>query len=144
VKEISAVGLKVQALAGRIGGEQDAQRILGGVGIKAALDLLASRTAREAVDHLDAFVGAVGTLDGLLEDGLEVTLRALAILGEDQDPAIVPLRRRALRLLAEGRQPRAEMFTDPINEPAHLSVRQVPGLFGDLLHLGEERLFAAP
>ena len=68
VEEVGAVGLEVQALAGGVGGEQDAQRVLGRVGVEAALDLLAPGAAREAVDHLDALVGAVGALDGLLED----------------------------------------------------------------------------
>ncbi len=66
------------------------------IGVEAALDLLAPCAAREAVDDLDALVGAVGALDRLLEDRLQVALRALAVLGEDQDAAVVPLRRRAL------------------------------------------------
>ncbi len=93
------MGLEVQALAGGVGGEQDAQRVFRRVGVEAALDLLAPGAARQAVDHLDALVGAVGALDGLLEDGLQVALRALAVLGEDQDAAVVPLRGRALRRL---------------------------------------------
>ena len=48
---------------------------------------------------------------------LQVALRPLAVLGEDQDAAVVPLRRRALRLLAEGRQVRAEVLADPVDEP---------------------------
>ena len=68
VEEVGAVRLEVQALAGGVGGEQDAQRVLGRVGVEAALDLLAPAPAGEAVDDLDALVGAVGALDGLLED----------------------------------------------------------------------------
>ena len=102
MEEVRAVRLEVQALAGGVGGEQDAQRVLRGVGVEPALDLLAPRAAREAVDHLDALVGAVGALDGLLEDRLQVALRALAVLGEDQDAAVVPLRR--WRLSAAGRR----------------------------------------
>ena len=74
------------------------------------------RAAREAVDHLDALVGAVGALDGLLEDLLQVALRALAVLGEDQDAAVVPLRSAPLRLLAEGRQLRAKVLADPVDQ----------------------------
>ena len=125
VEEIRAVRLEVQALAGGVGGEQDAQRVLRGVGVEPALDLLAPGAAREAVDHLDALVGAIGALDRLLEDRLQVALRALAVLGEDQDAAVVPLRRRALRLLAEGRQVRAEVLADPVDQPPHLGVGQV-------------------
>ena len=144
VEEVRAVRLEVQALAGGVGREQDAQRVLRGIGVEPALDLLAPRAAREAVDHLDALVGAIGALDGLLEDRLQVALRAFAVLGEDQDAAVVPLRRRALRLLAEGRQIRAEILADPVDEPPDLGVGQVPRLLRDLLHLIEERLLAAP
>ena len=75
---------------------------------------------------------------------LQVALRALAVLGEDQDAAVVPLRRRAPRRLAEGRQVRAEVLADPVDEPADLGVGQVPRLLGDLLHPVEQRLLAAP
>ena len=43
VEEVGAVRLEVQALAGGVGGDQDAQRVLGRVGVEAALDLLAPR-----------------------------------------------------------------------------------------------------
>ena len=144
VEEVGAVRLEVQALAGGVGGEQDAQRVLRGVGVEPALDLLAPRAAREAVDHLDALVGAVGALDRLLEDRLQVALRALAVLGEDQDAPVVPFRRRALRLLAEGRQVGAQVLADPVDQTPRLGVGQVARLLGDLLHLVEQRLLAAP
>ena len=41
VEEVGAVGLEVEAFAGGVGGEQDAQGVLRGVGVEAALDLLA-------------------------------------------------------------------------------------------------------
>ena len=94
VEEVRAVGLEVEALAGGVGGEQDAQRVFGGIGVEPALDFLAPGATRQAVDDLDALVGAVGALDRLLEDRLQVALRALAVLGEDQNAAVVPLRRR--------------------------------------------------
>ena len=59
--------LEVQALAGRIGGEQDAQRVLRRVGVEPALDFLPPSAAREAVDYLDAFFGAVAAFDRLLD-----------------------------------------------------------------------------
>ena len=49
---------------------------------------------RQPRDHRDPLVGPVGPLDRLLEDRLEVALRALAVLGEDQHPPLVPRRRR--------------------------------------------------
>ena len=50
----------------------------------------------------------------------------------------------ALRRLAEGRQVRAEVLADPVDEAPRLGVGQVPRLLGDLLHLVEERLLSAP
>ena len=41
VEEVRAVGLEVQALAGGVGRDQDPQRIVGRVGVEAALDLFA-------------------------------------------------------------------------------------------------------
>jgi len=67
------------------------------------LDFLASGTSREAVDHLDAFVGTIGTFNDLLGNRLQKALRALAVLNKDQDAAVVPLRRGALRWLPKGR-----------------------------------------
>ena len=41
VEEVGAVRLEVETLARGVGGDQDAQRVLGRVGVEAALDLLA-------------------------------------------------------------------------------------------------------
>src|SRR5262249_34197872 len=67
MEKVRAVRLKVQALAGGIGGQQDAQRVLRRVGIELALDFLPASAAREAVDYLDAFFGAVAAFDRLLD-----------------------------------------------------------------------------
>jgi hypothetical protein len=146
MEEIRAVRLEVQALAGRVRGEQDTQRVLRGVGVEPALDLLASGAAREAVDHLDTLVGAVAALNRLrlLEDRFQIALRALAVFGKDQDAAVVPLRRLALCWLAVRRQFRAEIFADPIDQLPGLGIGQVPRLFGDLLHPVKKRLLPAP
>jgi HB1, ASXL, restriction endonuclease HTH domain len=144
MEEVRAMRLEVQALAGRVRGEQDAQRVLRGVGVEPALDLLASGAAREAVDHLDTLFGAVAALNRLLEDRFQIALRALAVFGKDQDAAVVPLRRLALCWLAVLRQFRAEIFADPIDQLPGLGVGQVPRLFGDLLHPVEKRLLPAP
>ena len=104
VEEVGAVGLEVQALARGVGGDQDAQRVLRRVGVEAALDLLAPRAAREPVDHLDPLVGAVGALDRLLEDLLQVALRALAVLGEDEHAPSFHFGAAPFGALPEGRQ----------------------------------------
>ena len=144
VEEVRAVRLEVQALAGGVGGKEDAQRVPGGFGVEPALDLLTAGAAREAVDHLDAPVGPLGTLDGLLEDLFQMALRAFAVLGEDQDAALVPLRRRARRPLPERRKFRAQPGADPVDEAAGLGVRQVSRPLRDLLHPVEEPLLPAP
>src|SRR5262245_51631154 len=98
------MGLEVQALACGIRRKEDAQRVFRRTRVESALDLLAPHAAREAVDDLDPLVGLVGALNRLFKDRLQVTLRALAVLGEDQNPPIIPDGRRALHLLPERRQ----------------------------------------
>jgi hypothetical protein len=93
VEEVRAMGLEIQALTGGIRGNQDPQRILRWIGVEPPLDVLATGATREPVDHLDALLRAVRLGNGLLEKILEVALRSLAALREDQDAAIVPLRR---------------------------------------------------
>ena len=80
--------LEIQALAGRVGSEKDAQRVLRRVGVEPALDFLAPRAACEPVDDLDTFLGAFAALNRLFENRLQVALRALPILAEDEDAAI--------------------------------------------------------
>ena len=125
VEEVGAVGLEVQALAGRVGRDQDAKRVLRGIGVEPALDHLAPGPARQAVDDLDALVGAIGVFNRLLQDVLQIALRPFAVLGEDQDAPQVPRGRAASRRLPEGRKLRALVFADPVDEPAGLGVRKV-------------------
>src|SRR5439155_6348680 len=75
---------------------------------------------------------------------LKVTLRALAVLGEDEDPAVVPLWRWSLGLLAERWQRLTEVVPYPVDESPSLRVGQVPVLLGNVLHVIEELLLAAP
>src|SRR5262249_8106757 len=56
-----------------------APRVLHRVGIESTLDFLAPGAAREAVDDLDACFGTFAALNRLLENDLQVTLRALAM-----------------------------------------------------------------
>src|SRR5690606_17225860 len=128
VEEVGAVRLKVQPLARGVGGEQDAQRVPGRVGIEAALDLLAAGAAGEPVDHLDTLVGSVRALDGLPENFLQVPLRAFSIFGKNQDAAVSPPGWLAPWPLAKWRKVRAEALPDPIDEAADLGIRQVAPL----------------
>jgi hypothetical protein len=60
VEEVGAGGLEVDALAGGVGGEQDAHGVVGGVGVEGALDLFAGFVAMPPWKREDALVGAVG------------------------------------------------------------------------------------
>ena len=92
VEEVGAVGLEVQPLAGGVGGDEDAQRVARGVGVEAALDLLALRPHGLPVDGLDTLLGEVGAGDGLFEHLAQVALGADDVLREDQHPGVVPAR----------------------------------------------------
>ena len=98
----------------------------------------------EAVDHLDSLVGSIAALNDLLQDGLQVALRSLAILGEDEDSAVVPARWRSGGLGAERRQARAHVLADPVDEPARLHVRLMASFVGDRLHPVEQLLLPLP
>ena len=53
VEQVPAVGLEVQALAGGVGGDQDADRVLLRVGVEGPLDLLPLGLRRRAVVDRD-------------------------------------------------------------------------------------------
>ena len=91
VEEIGAVGLEVEALAGGVGGDQDAQGVAGQVGVEAALELLSLRPHGLPVDGLNAVLGEVGPGDGLFEhrsEGAEVAGRVEAP-GADCTPRLL-------------------------------------------------------
>jgi len=138
------VRLEVQALARGVRGDEDPQRVLLGIRVEPTLDLLALGPGREAVDDLDALLGEVSPLDRLFEHLLEVALRALAVLREDEDPPVVPYRRMPLDARAEGRQSRAHVVAHPLEELEHLRVGLVARLLGDVLHAVEKGLLLAP
>ena len=89
MEEVPAVGLEVQALAGRVGGDQDAERMLGRVGVEGELDGLPLVMRRRAVEDRDPVVGAVGPVDRGRELLMEIAL-GVVVLGEDDDPRVVP------------------------------------------------------
>lgn len=81
-----AVVLQVDALAGGVGGQEDAQRVAAGMGLEGVLDALPAVVVRAAVDDADALASqAPGEEDGLqpVEGG--------DVLGEDDHPLVVPL-----------------------------------------------------
>ena len=147
MKEIGAVRLEVETLARGVGSDQDAQRIARRIGVESALALLSLRPHGLPVDGLDPFLRAVGAGDDLFEHLAEVALRADDVLREDEHPALVPARWRAVIVvgpLAPGRKPRAEVLADPSDEVASLGVGEATGGTGDLFHPGEQGLLLVP
>src|SRR5258708_37837673 len=135
--------LEVQALTGCVGREPNAQRVLPKVGVEPTLDLLAVRAAGKAVDHLDALVGAVGSLDRVFEDRLQVALRALAILREDQNAAVIPRGDCALHLAAEWWHSGAHALAYPVHQTPPFCVGSVAGCLDSCLLPIEKWLVAA-
>ena len=88
--------------------------------------------------------GAIGPRDGLLEHVLQVALRALAVLREDQHTPLVPLRRRAPGGVSKGRQSRTQVLANPVNEVSELRIGKVSGFLCDPLHPVQKRLLPAP
>jgi hypothetical protein len=117
---------EVQPLAGGIGREEDTEGILRGIGVEAALDLLAPGARGQAIDHLDPLLGAVCLLDGRLEHGLQVALCSLAVLREDR--ARRSTGRRALGLLAGSSGHRFA------GSDGQTGLRRAGVAFGGLLH----------
>ena len=96
MEEVGAMSLEIQAFPRGIGRQQDAERILCRIGVEALLNFFAACSTREAVDDLDALVGAVSALDRLFENRFQMPLGPLAILGEDEHATVVPLRGRPI------------------------------------------------
>ena len=59
MEEVPAVSLQVEALARGIGGDQNPQWVLFGIGVEGFLDLLAVRGRGGAVIDRDALLGSV-------------------------------------------------------------------------------------
>ena len=144
VEEVGAVRLEVQALASGVGRDEDAQRIFGGIGVEAPLDLLARLAAGQAGDDRDALVGAIGRRDRLLEDLLQVALRALAVLGEDEHAAVVPPRGLALSTAGRARGGPGTCARGSSRSGARPSRRERDGALGDPLHLVQQRALCGP
>ena len=74
VEQVGAVRLEIEPFAGRVGGQQDAQRLARRIVVEAALDLLAAGAGGQAVDRGDAVRGPVGAGDGRLQHLPQVAL----------------------------------------------------------------------
>lgn len=122
MKQVGAVVLQVDAFAGSLGGDEDAQRVAGRVGVERALHSFAGVLGHAAVEGGNHRVRlAAGRQRGTqlpLEEALGV-----GILREDQQAAVVGLH--------------------PVHEVLHARVGQAPGGFRYLGHAGENRALAA-
>jgi hypothetical protein len=136
VEQVGAVGLEVDALAGGVGGDQDAHRVLVGIGVEGVLDLLAGLVAHAAVEHEDALVGAVGAGDGLGEEVLIIAL-GITVLGEENDATGRPgalVRGQVARVADAGGEGRAQ----PGEQGPRLAVGLAAGLLGEGAHALQE------
>ena len=89
MEEVGAMGLEVQSLAGRVGGDQDAEGMLGRVGVEGELDGFALVMRCRTVEDRDPVVGAVGPVDRGRELLMEIAL-GVVVFGEDDDSRVVP------------------------------------------------------
>src|SRR5262249_2021895 len=63
VEQVGAVGLEIEPFASGVGGDQDAEWIVGGIGVESTLDLMSTGAARQAINDRDALIPAVRALD---------------------------------------------------------------------------------
>src|SRR5579871_1400134 len=87
--EVVAAGLQIDALARRVGADQDADRLLVRVGVERALDLLPTIRRRGSSEDPDAIVGAVGLVEGFAQAAFQPAAGVL-VFGEDYEAARVP------------------------------------------------------
>ena len=84
VDQAVAVGLQVDALAGGVGGHEDAHVLLSGVGVESRPDVLALIGVGGAADDRQALAVA------LLAQNRDDPVEGVRVLGEDNDPFIGP------------------------------------------------------
>ena len=125
---------------------QDAQRVLGRVGVERGAGSPCARSplVRPSMTAMRSSARSVPSI-ACSRIWLQVALRALAVLGEDQDAAVVPLRRLRRRTCSpNGGRSGQRLLADPVDQPADLRVGPVAGALGDLLHLVEQAPARAP
>ena len=118
--------LEVDALAGGVGGDEDAQRMCCRVGSLNAR-LISSRFSgrRRTVENFDARFGSLGFRDRCAELIHEVAPRVV-VFGEDEDAQVVPFFTRA------------HVLANPIDEITHTRVGLAARGIGDAGHLVEQ------
>jgi hypothetical protein len=133
VEQVGAMVLQVNALAGSIGRNEDAQRVFCRVRLECPLDLLAEVIGHAPVERRDALVGAVRPRYRRAELLVEVPLR-VGVLREQHDSLRLP---RRSRLTGRSRSPRdafTQLLFQPADEKAHPRIRQAPSRICKHLH----------
>jgi hypothetical protein len=118
------VALQVDALAGRVGGQQDPYRRFRRVVLEVRLDAFALVGVHAAVQQLEAVAGQAASGQALGQP-----LLSMAVFGEDDDPLVGP---RAVGAYNVG---------DPIQQQVRLRVASVAGALGPGRHAVQQRLF---
>ena len=136
VEQIPAVVLQVHPLAGRIGGDQDAQWVQLRRAVEAALEGFPFLIADAAVEGGDALTLPVAAGDQRFNLLLQPAL-GVGVLGEDQQPLAVPLG----PLLP---QIRAEVLLDPAAQVVDPGIGLVPRTLANALHVLEQRPLLGP
>ena len=115
VKQIPAVGLKVETFTSGVSRNEDADGMLARFGVEGQLDRLAFLAGSGAVKDRDPVVGAVGAFNCGLKLLMQVTLRVI-VLGEDDDSNLVPLG-WSLALLARLGKIGTLVLANPLDKP---------------------------
>ena len=106
MNEVGAIGLKVDALPGGIGADEDAQRLDVRIGVEGPFDLFSSIRSRRASEHANAIVGAIRVRHRLAQPPFQPTPRVLVFREDDETPAIPVLAGEKVRF-------------DPVGQPTH-------------------------
>src|ERR1700730_16774238 len=88
MNEVGAIGLKIDALPGRISADEDAQRLDIRVRVEGPFDLLSSIRSRRASEHTNAVISTVRVRHRLSKASFQPTARVLVLCEYDKTPAI--------------------------------------------------------
>ena len=135
--QVMAMALEIEALPRRVGGDENAQRVVARLGVEGVLDVFPPVPGGRPGEGLDPFVCLVGMNDGLVQAALKPAARVF-VFGEDEKATVVPLRRHG----PERRLNRAHVGVDPLDDPAHARIGVVATCLGDLAHFVDESQFA--
>ncbi len=139
VEEAVAVRLEIDALAGGVGGHENAKRVLLRMLVEGALDGLTFVRGRGTVVDRDAKLGEMGFRNRGAQHLDQVTL-GVVVLREDQEPQVVP---RGIGLrgpLAGLGHAGTHLAADPVDHEADPRIGQAAALVSHDLHLREQTL----